>query len=146
MPDILHQFWIAAPASRIFDAVATPPGLDAWWTRTSKGRPDVGEEYELWFGPEHDWRGVVSRCILGREFELTFTRADDDWRGTKVGFVLRERKDGSRRTDVHFHHTGWREANDHFRTSSFCWAMYLRLLKRHVELGEMVAYGKRLDA
>jgi hypothetical protein len=33
----------------------------------------------------------------------------------------------------------------HYRTSSFCWAMYLRLLKRYVEHGEVVPYEKRLD-
>ena len=31
-------------------------------------------------------------------------------------------------------------------TSTFCWAMYLRLLKRFVEAGEVVPYAERLDA
>jgi hypothetical protein len=45
-----------------------------------------------------------------------------------------------------FAHRGWPEANDHYRTSSFCWAMYLRLMKRHLETGEQVPYAIRLDA
>lgn len=142
MADIFHHFPIAASAARVFDAIATPEGLDAWWTKTATGRPDEGEEYELWFGPGSDWRATVSRAVEGREFELTLTRADDDWRGTKVGFALDE-QDG--RTQVRFHHTGWPSANDHFRTSTFCWAMYLRLLKRYVENGEVVPYDDRLD-
>lgn len=47
--------------------------------------------------------------------------------------------------EVLFYHTGWKEANAHYRISAFCWAMYLRLLKRYVESGERVRYEERLD-
>lgn len=36
-------------------------------------------------------------------------------------------------------------ANDHFRTSSCCWAQYLRILRRFLEHGERVPYAERLD-
>jgi hypothetical protein len=29
--------------------------------------------------------------------------------------------------------------------SCFCWAMYLRILRRHLEYGEEVEYERRLD-
>jgi hypothetical protein len=70
------------------------------------------------------------------------TRADDDWLGTRVGFRL-EPRDGA--TWVHFYHTGWPTANEHHRISCHCWAMYLRLLRRHLEHGESVPYEDRLD-
>ena len=41
MPDIYHDFPIAADAQRVFDAISTPAGLDEWWTKRSKGRLDV---------------------------------------------------------------------------------------------------------
>ena len=50
-----------------------------------------------------------------------------------------------RMTLVSFHHLNWPEASDHYRTSCFCWAMYLRLLKRYVEVGEVVPYEQQLD-
>ena len=53
-------------------------------------------------------------------------------------------KDGV--TQVRFHHVGWPEPSEHYRISCFCWAMYLRLLKRYVEKGERVPYEARLDA
>jgi hypothetical protein len=59
-----------------------------------------------------------------------------------VGFLLQE-KDGL--TQVSFHHTGWPENNEHYRISCYCWAMYLRLLKRYVEYGEVVPYEDRLE-
>ncbi len=42
---------------------------------------------------------------------------------------------------LRFAHRGWPEANDHYRTSSFFWAMYLRFMKRHLETGEQVPGG-----
>ena len=44
------------------------------------------------------------------------------------------------------HLAGWLEANAHFRRSSYCWAMYLRLLQRYLEQGETVPYADRLGA
>ena len=40
---------------------------------------------------------------------------------------------------------GWPTPHEHCRISSFCWAMYLRILKRHLEFGENVPYVQRLD-
>jgi hypothetical protein len=83
----------------------------------------------------------VTKCVADREFELDMTRASPDWLGTKVGFRLTPSEDG---TAVQFYHSGWRQANEHMRTSSFCWAMYLRILKRFLEHGEIVPYERRL--
>jgi hypothetical protein len=114
-----------------------------WWTKRASGEAREGAEYELWFGPQYDWRAKVTKCIPGSFFELEITRADPDWLGTRVGFRLEE-KNGN--TNAHFYHTGWRTGNDHWRISCYCWAMYLRILRRYVELGEFVPYEKRLDA
>ena len=137
MPDILQDLPIEAPIDRVFEAVSTPAGLDAWWTHRSSGRPQVGEEYELEFGAEYDWRAKVTRSSAPSEFELELTRADADWIGTRVTFRLRARGDG---TWLEFAHAGWKTANDHYRISCHCWAMYLRVLRRFLEHGETVAY------
>lgn len=142
MPSILHNFPISASAEKVFAAAATPKGLDTWWTLSSKGTPNGGETYELFFGDGYDWRGVVTKCTPNKEIEWELTVADKDWTGSRVGLELEE-KHGV--THVRFHHTGWPEDNEHYRTSSFCWAMYLRLMKRYIEFGEVVEYEKRLD-
>jgi uncharacterized protein YndB with AHSA1/START domain len=51
MPDIFQDFPVKAYPDRVFEAISTPRGLDAWWTKKSSGRPAEAEEYELWFGP-----------------------------------------------------------------------------------------------
>lgn len=142
MADILQDFPIKAAPERVFEAISTPDGLSQWWTKRSAGRPAVGAEYELWFGPDYDWRARVTRLAAPHEFELEMVRADDDWRGTKVGFHL---KGGPEKTFVRFHHTGWPELNEHHRISCHCWAMYLRVLRRYLEHGERVPYDDRLD-
>jgi uncharacterized protein YndB with AHSA1/START domain len=76
MAEIYHEFPINASPSRVFDAISTADGLDSWWTKTSEGTPVEGSEYKLGFGPEYDWRAVVSNCTRDSEFELTFNKAD----------------------------------------------------------------------
>jgi uncharacterized protein YndB with AHSA1/START domain len=140
MADILHDLTIGVAPAEVFRAISTPAGLDRWWTKRSSGEPRRGQIYELWFSPEHDWRGRVTRCVPNTEFELEVTEADEDWTGTRVGFRLAESGPG---TVVSFYHTGWTAPNSHFRQSSYCWATYLRILKHYLEGGEAVAYEDR---
>ncbi|HSR51053.1 MAG TPA: SRPBCC domain-containing protein [Acidobacteriota bacterium] len=144
MPDIYHDFLIQAPPSKVFQSISTPAGLDRWWTQDSQGSPEKGSEYKLDFGPEYRWRAEVSQCVADKRFELHLTDAHKDWQGTRVGFELEAQGDGA--TQVRFHHLGWPEANDHYRRSCYCWAMYLRLLKGWIESGEAVPYAERLNA
>ncbi len=184
MPDIHHQFPVFAPTDRVFEAISTPKGLDAWWTLSSKGTPKTGEIYELFFGEGYDWRARVSTCVPGHVFALSIYDSMPDWENTIVRFELTEEgaseddttdAEGSEssvneaetfltsalsaksaatdvmspfaaKTLVRFSHTGWPEDNDHYRISSFCWAMYLRLMKKYVEEGTIVEFRKRLDA
>ncbi|MBK5256329.1 MAG: SRPBCC domain-containing protein [Vicinamibacteria bacterium] len=143
MADILHEFPINAPVARVFEGITTPAGLDQWWTQFSSGEPGPGAEYALGFGPEYDWDARVTRYVPNEEFELELVEAMDEWLGTRVGFRLTEAGD---HTQVSFWHSGWKEATPHFRTSSYCWAMYLRILRCYLETGETVPYEERLDA
>ena len=45
---------------------------------------------------------------------------------------------------MRFHHTGWPDAGEHYRTSSHL-ALYLRILRCFVEHGETVPYADRLN-
>jgi hypothetical protein len=103
--------------------------------------PKVGNVYQLDFGPGYGWQARVTRCIPDHEFELEFTQAMEDWAGTRVGVVLTANAPG---TQVRFHHRGWPDVGEHFRSSSYCWAMYLRVMKRNLEFDETVPYESRL--
>lgn len=142
MPDILHDFPIGASIERVFEAISLPHHLDQWWTKRSAGSPGQGAEYELWFGPGYDWRAVIEAFDPPGVLEYRMTEADREWQGTRVGFQLEKNGSG---TQVRFQHVGWPHQTDHFRTSSFCWAMYLRILRRYLEHGEQVPYELRLE-
>ncbi|MCL4849710.1 MAG: SRPBCC domain-containing protein [Acidobacteria bacterium] len=132
MADILQDLLIRVPPHRAFEGVSQPVFLDRWWTLRSTGVPAVGTVYELDFGPGCVWRAVVRSCRPAELFELRLTEADRDWTDTVVGFELTASDAG---TQVAFSHRGWPEPNPHYRTSCHCWALYLRLLRRHLEHG-----------
>lgn len=142
MPDIFHDLPIQAPIERVFRAVSTPADLDQWWTARCAGHPRLAGEYELWFGPDYDWRARVSQYLPSVAFEFEITRADPEWVGTRVGFRIQPRDAGSQ---VSFHHLGWPSDTEHYRVSCYCWAMYLRVLRRYLEQGEQVPYERRLE-
>lgn len=140
MPDVLHQFVISETPDAVWQYFATGEGLAKWWTESSNGIAELGEVWQLYFTPEYDWRARVTRCEPNAAIEFTMVEAMEDWVGTQVGVELRE---DYGKTIVDFYHRGWAEGSDHFRISSFCWATYLRLLKRHIEHGEFIPYGQR---
>ncbi len=143
MHDILHDLWVEAKPIEVFKAISTPKGLDSWWTKKSAGSPEMGAEYELFFGEDYDWRAEVIKSSQPNVLEWKMTKSDEDWHNTAIGFeILKEDKF----SHVKFHHKGWKEANDHFRRSNYCWATYLRLLKRYIEHGEFVPYEHRSSA
>ncbi len=86
---------------------------------------------------------ILTSCEPSRTFELQLVTAMPDWEGTRIRFELEAT--GPALTQLRFAHSGWPSATAHYRVSSYCWAMYLRLLRRHVETGEIVPYAQRLD-
>lgn len=144
MADILHRFTVRGPVERVFQMFANPEDLNCWWTLDAKGSPDTGGEYCFGFGPEYQWRGIVTGLVPNQWLEWEMTEADPDWKGTRVGVRLSAAGDGN--TSVDFYHSGWKSPNEHFRVSSNCWALYLRLLRRFVEHGEQVPYSDRDSA
>ncbi len=142
MPDIYHTLPIKAPANRVFEAISTPDGLNQWWTESSSGSPNLNSEYQLGFGPAYNWKAVVSVVVPDRAFVLSITDAQEDWEGSVVGFSLLHEEEN---TILNFYHKGWKQQNEHYTISCYCWAMYLRILKRYLEHGETVPYQDRLE-
>jgi|SRR5215469_1039799 len=143
MADIIHEFTVKAKPESVFQLFATPGGLEKWWTKTSTGENTEGGQIRLHFSPEFEWDARVIRNQPPVFFELQMIQAHPDWLGTKVGCELSP--DAKNSTRVRFYHTGWPERNEHWRVSCFCWAMYLRVLRRYLEYGETVEYEKRLE-
>lgn len=137
---IYHDVFIESSAEKIFDAVSQPRHLNNWWTLKCSGKPELGTVYNLHFGPEYDWYGEVEVCQENTSFHIKMTKSDSDWDPTSFGFDLEPAEGG---TLLKFWHVGWPACNQHFRRSSYCWAILLTGLKNYVEQGTIIPFEER---
>lgn len=137
---ILHDLEVDATLENVFRMVSVPEFLNEWWTHYCQGLPELNSEYTFEFSKEYIWKGKISKFSPPYEIEFLMTDADADWAGTRVGFILKEEGNN---TKISFYHTGWKSANEHFRQTSFCWALYLRILRKFAEEGLHVPYSER---
>ncbi len=138
--NIYHNLLIIASPKEVFDAVSQPKHLDNWWTLKSSGKPELNATYNLNFTDDYNWFCKVLKVENNESFYLKMTKSDDDWYSTSFGFDL-EKKDGG--TLVKFSHVNWQKDNDHFKHSSFCWAMLLNGLKNYLEKGIIIPFKER---
>ena len=137
---IYHDLTINADAKSAYDAVTLPEHLNNWWTLQCNGKPVEGTIYNLFFGPDHNWYGKVMQAIPEKAFSIQMTQSDPEWDSTIFGFELQNHASTVR---LMFRHEGWLNCSEHFRTSSFCWAMLLNGLKNYLEKGVIVPFEER---
>ncbi len=142
MPDVYHDVPINGSLEEVYECVSTPDGLSKWWPKSATGEPAIGNTYELDFGPGYQWQAVVTEHQPGKAFAIRMTRSDEDWDGTTVSFELESLDEN---VVLHFAHEDWPYDNPHYRSSAFCWAMYLRCLKVYVEKGVELDYERRFE-
>lgn len=140
MHHIYHNLLIKSDAKKVFDAFTNPIHLNNWWTLTSSGTPVLDSEYNLNFTDQYNWFGTVSKVIENQCFFITMTISDEDWNGTTFGIELENHTEG---TYLKFSHKNWQKDNDHFKHSSFCWALLLKGLKDYLEKGIVIPFESR---
>lgn len=137
MADIVHRIGIRAPASRVYDAVATTRGVAGWWTRDTTGTAPVGGTVDVRFrrddGTEIGRMDFeMTRLDPGREVHWRFRDGPPEWVGTDVTFRLAEEGD---MTIVNFGHRNWKEPVEFMAHCSMKWAVFLMSLRELVETG-----------
>lgn len=131
MYHIYHDIEIHCLQETLFDAVTLPAHLDRWWTVRSEGRPETDAVYSFYFSDDYDWRAKVMECHRPDSITYLMTAADKDWMNTLLSFEIRSL---NRQTQVlRFEHRNWSSTNDHFRKTSYCWALYLNDMKKFLE-------------
>ncbi len=138
--NIYHNLFIKASQEAVFNAVSIPKHLDNWWSLKSSGTSELGAEYNLNFTDEYHWFCKVSKLELNKLIAFKMTVSDKDWDSTTFQFELEPHNEG---TMLKFSHVNWPEANDHFKYSSFCWAMLLNGLKNYLEKGLIIPFEAR---
>lgn len=138
MADIVHRIGINAPASRVYDAVATAQGVAGWWTRNTTGSAQAGGTVNVRFlrdGGEEigQMDFAMTRLAPGREVHWRMLAGPPEWVGTDVTFALAQEGD---MTILVFGHRGWKEQAEFMAHCSMKWAVFLLSLKALVETGQ----------
>ena len=142
MPDIYHDVPIGGTVEDVFKGVSASEGLSKWWSKAGSGEAGPEKEMSFDFGPGYHWKAVVEEFVPKKKIVFRMTKSDDDWNGTRIKFDIEEMGSGSL---LRFEHLGWPDDNSHYRTSSYCWAMYLRCLKMYIEDGTELDYSRRFE-
>ena len=137
---IFHDLNIERTVDAVFTAITTPEGLNNWWTKKASGKPKIGEEYQFYFDLDFVWHAKVVLCQSDQMICFEMIKSDTDWEGTQLRFTLSSTPTG---TFLRFEHVGWKGINDHFRRTSYCWAIYLSGLKKYLEKGVVLPYEER---
>lgn len=138
MVDITHRVGIRAPATRVYEALATLEGLAGWWTEEVRGDERVGGRIEFHFRSETgELKGTavmeVQALDAPREVRWRCVDGPAEWVGTDITFELSEQDN---QTIVLFGHRNWREAVEFMAHCSMKWATFLLSLREHVETGK----------
>ncbi len=137
MKAIVHRVGIKAPATDVYQALATVDGLSRWWTRSTSGDANVGGSLAFRFqAPDGTEIGGFDMRVLelqpSRTVRWQVTAGPPDWIGTEIGFALDRQGDY---TVVRFDHAGWREPSEFMAHCSTKWATFLLSLRDLAETG-----------
>lgn len=138
MADIVHRIGINAPASRVYDAVATARGVAGWWTRDTTGSAATGGTVNVRFlgkdgGEIGQMDFEMTRLDRDREVHWRMLAGPPEWIGTDVTFQLAQVGD---MTILIFGHRNWKEQVEFMAHCSMKWAVFLLSLKQLVETGQ----------
>ncbi|MEX2274695.1 MAG: SRPBCC domain-containing protein [Actinomycetota bacterium] len=133
--DIVHAIEVAAEQKAVYDTIATPSGLAAFWTSDVEGSGSVGETLTLGF-PAAPMRMPIEIARLDAPDVVAWTcpAGYPYWEGTKVSWSIAPGEHG---TNVVFRHAGFPDDQPEFALGSvsLTWAMIVDRLKRVIENG-----------
>jgi uncharacterized protein YndB with AHSA1/START domain len=138
MPDVIHEHIYAAAPDQVLEALTTERGLAAFWTDQTSARAEVGSTATFGFGPNAETRFAMRiDAIESDRVEWTCTDGPDEWRGTRVRWLLTPSDAG---TQLKFEHLGWASTEGALGMCSYTWAMILDRLERYLASGDPQPY------
>ena len=132
MPDILHRLSIDAAPAAVHDRIATPHGLEEWWTgHPVEGDPAVGGKLKFFFGNPDP--AAVVEVVEDTPDHIVWRVVDgsSDWIDTQLSFAFKPTDDGG--TTLLFSHSGWQQTGEFMAGCSSEWASYLIGLRAGLE-------------
>jgi uncharacterized protein YndB with AHSA1/START domain len=138
MADIIHRIGIKAPASRVYKAVSTVPGVAGWWTKETTGSSKVGGEIRFLFHADDgsvmgDMRAKVKTLKKNRRVAWRVIDGPAEWIGSEITFDISA---GRGMTILLFGHRKWKKTAEFMAHCSMKWATFLLSLRQLVETGK----------
>ncbi len=131
MEDILHRVVIKATPEKIYEAITTQQGIEAWWCKHTKAKPALGFVNVFVFGQDRS-EMKVSELDPGKRVAWECIDSIDEWIGTRVSFDLEQKNE---KTILRFTHGGWRAVTDMYAGCNYNWALFMKSLKSYCETG-----------
>jgi uncharacterized protein YndB with AHSA1/START domain len=137
MYSIKHLFHIAAPADKVYEAIASINGLQNWWTADTSGDDKLNGIIAFRF----NGHGPNFKVTALKPGELVTWECIDEeagWSGHTFTFALGQ-NDG--KTRIRFSHDGWQAQDDFYSGCSFSWGRYMESLRQYCQTGIGEAFG-----
>ncbi len=95
MVDIAHRVGIKAPASQVYQALATPEGVAAWWAEDTHGDREAGGTVKVRFTNNGQEIGAMEMLLVqlipGELVLWKFLAGPAEWIGTHARFALKQK-------------------------------------------------------
>jgi len=129
--DIRINVVIKATPEKIYTAVTTQEGLESWWCKNTRAKPELGFVNIFVFGKFRNEMKVTS-LTTNKKVEWKCINSIEEWIGTDISFDMEENNGN---TIFRFAHAGWRAATDTFAGCTYDWASFMKSLKSFCETG-----------
>ena len=143
MATVTHEIHAKVDPKKAYEAVSTPAGLRAWWTRAAKVDPKVGGEAEFRFSQGNAAMTFrIDELKPGKGVKMTCVRTNDKpgghvdkWVGTVLEFQVEPAGHGE--TVVRIVHGGWDDGvpKESLAATQGGWAHFGGSLKQYLETG-----------
>lgn len=129
---IRHRIEVEVPPEALYEAIATPEGIAAWWTPRVSGESREGGVLAMRFG-DGDLGPDMRVEALRPAALVEWTCVEGPWKGMRFSFDIAPHPRGS---VLAFRNTGWADASDFHMHCNSKWGFFLAVsLKSYLETG-----------
>ena len=133
MQSIHHVVPIAAPPTRVYEAISTTRGLAGWWTTDVSGSAQPGGVIAFGFTGEFDPEMRVTGLQPGERVTWELAGGHPNWDGSSFEYELQPSGTG---TLLRFwQHYGRQLSDDDYGIYNYNWGYYLESLRLLCETG-----------
>lgn len=148
----MHSFTsdlvVAAPASKVYEALTTQQGIQSWWTTSSEVGTAVGEHITIRFGSTFKVMRIealhpateVRWHVIDAHLDVPGLARTSEWVGTTIVFQLVPESGAA--TRLAMEHIGLTPKVECYGICSQRWAQFLESLQAYLETGKGSPYAE----